>query len=72
MTLQRIVSEKVTCSGCYFHIEGKTKGFACKQELSKEHTKLACVEYDVANPTQLVYYIFKESCNEEQNETMAP
>ena len=72
MTLQRVVSKGVSCSGCCFHMEEKTGGFICKQLLLKGHVVLDCADFDAVNPTRLVFYIFKESCDEKQNETMAP
>jgi hypothetical protein len=71
MALQRVVSKGGSCSGCYFHIEERVGGLVCKQALLRGHATLDCVDFDEVNPSQLVHYIFKESCNEKQNEAMA-
>ena len=72
MTLQQVVSKEGSCSGCYFHMEERVGGLVCKQALLREHAPLVCVDFDEVNPSQFIHYIFKESCNEKQNETMAP
>jgi len=59
MTLQRVVSKEGSCSGCYFHMEEKTGDFVCKQLLLKGHTILDCADFDVVNPTQLVFLYFQ-------------
>ena len=62
-----------SCEGCFFYISSREKGEGlCSKPAIPDRVDLDCVDHDVANPNQFVYYIFKESCNEKQNETMAP
>ena len=64
--IKRTLATEVTCEGCFFRDSAPL--VSGSGHCNKAPGDL-CVELDKSN--QLVYYIFKESCNEEQNETMA-
>ena len=71
--LKREIAAGGSCEGCFFYLSNPKKGeIRCRKYATLDYEDIDCVDYDVLNPNQLVYYIFKESCNEEQNETMAP
>ena len=71
--LKRVIAAGGSCEGCFFYLGNSRKGaIHCSKSAIPAYEDIDCVEYDTVNPTQLVHYIFKESCNEEQNETMAP
>lgn len=63
--IKRTLSAKVTCEGCFFRDSAPVDD---KGHCNKAPGDL-CVELDECY--QLVYYIFKEEKDEEQNEAMA-
>ena len=71
--LKREIAAGGSCEGCFFYLGISRKGVLyCSKSAIPAYKDIDCVDYDVLDPNQLVCYIFKESCNEEQNETMAP
>jgi len=71
--LERERSVVGSCEGCFFYLSNPKKGeFRCKRSATLDSEDINCVEYDAVDPYQLVYYIFKESSDEKQDETMAP